>query len=175
MLIDNRLQGVQLPENNPFHPIKGRKPIEKGRDRTPAQRHFLSQPPQWQCGWPRSFSTSQDVPDHILFSGHQDLYASRNVGPVSPHPIPRLCQEAFSKSWGGKSIMWLQLAGLEKTAASIFQARILEQVSTPYCRYLPDPGTETVSLASPVLACRFFITSTTWEALSYLDVSKAQN
>jgi len=71
--------------------------------------------------------------------------------------------------------MWLQLAGLEKTAASIFQARILEQVATPYCRYLPDPGTETVSLASPVLARRFFITSTTWEALSYLDVSKAQN
>ena len=30
--MNNRLLGVQLPENNPFHPIKGRKPIEKGRD-----------------------------------------------------------------------------------------------------------------------------------------------
>jgi len=29
---------------------------------------------------------------------------------------------------------------------------------------LPDPGIEPVSLASPVLAGRSFITSTTWEA-----------
>ena len=69
--------------------------------------------------------------------------------------------------------MWLQLVGLEKRAASIFQARILEQVAIPTPGDLPDPGTETVSLASPVLAGRFFTTST-WEALSYLDVSKAQ-
>ena len=30
--------------------------------------------------------------------------------------------------------------------------------------YLPDPGMETASLASPALAGRFFITSATWEA-----------
>ena len=29
---------------------------------------------------------------------------------------------------------------------------------------LPNPGTEPLSLISPVLAGRFFITSTTWEA-----------
>ena len=34
----------------------------------------------------------------------------------------------------------------------------------PPPRDLPDPGTEPVSLKSPVLAGRFFTTSTTWEA-----------
>ena len=32
---------------------------------------------------------------------------------------------------------------------------------------LPDPGVKPVSLTSPALAGRFFITSTTWEASSY--------
>ena len=31
---------------------------------------------------------------------------------------------------------------------------------------LPDPGIEPMSLMSPILACEFFITSTTWEAPS---------
>ena len=37
--------------------------------------------------------------------------------------------------------------------------------------YLPDPGTEPSSLTSPVLAGRFFTTSTTWEALRCVHVT----
>ena len=37
----------------------------------------------------------------------------------------------------------------------ILQARILEGVAISYCKDLPNPGIETVSLA---LACRFFTT-----------------
>ena len=33
---------------------------------------------------------------------------------------------------------------------------------------LPDPSIKPGSLASPALACRFFTTSSTWEALIYL-------
>ena len=46
----------------------------------------------------------------------------------------------------------------------ISQARILKQVAIPTPRDLPDPGIESVSLASPALASGFFITSATWEA-----------
>ena len=34
---------------------------------------------------------------------------------------------------------------------------------------LTDPGTEPKSLMSPALACRFFITSATWEALCFFN------
>ena len=37
----------------------------------------------------------------------------------------------------------------------IFQGRILEQVACPTPEYLPDPGTEPVSVASPTLVGRF--------------------
>jgi len=40
----------------------------------------------------------------------------------------------------------------------IFQARILEWVAFPPPSYLPDPGIEPASLASPALAGGFFIT-----------------
>ena len=35
---------------------------------------------------------------------------------------------------------------------------------------LPNPGNKPMSLTSPVLAGRFFITSTTWEAQEYWTV-----
>ena len=38
----------------------------------------------------------------------------------------------------------------------------------PSSRDLPDSGIEPTSLMSPVLAGKFFIISTTWEALSCL-------
>ena len=41
----------------------------------------------------------------------------------------------------------------------IFQARILEQLSCPTSGYLPKPGIEPVSFASPVLAGGFFTTA----------------
>ena len=47
----------------------------------------------------------------------------------------------------------------------ILQARILEWVVISSPGDLPDPGIEPTSLISPALADRFFITSTTWEAL----------
>ena len=46
----------------------------------------------------------------------------------------------------------------------ILQARIQEWVVVPSSRASPNPGIEPVSLMSPALAGRFFITSTTWEA-----------
>lgn len=42
MLIDHRLQGAELPGNNPFYPVKGRKPAEKGMDRTLLLRGVFS-------------------------------------------------------------------------------------------------------------------------------------
>ena len=47
----------------------------------------------------------------------------------------------------------------------ILQARILEWVAMPSSEDLPDPGTEPVSLMSPVLPGGFFTTSTIWEAV----------
>ena len=40
----------------------------------------------------------------------------------------------------------------------------------PFSRDLPNPEIETASLESPALAGGFFTTSTTWEALSLLEV-----
>ena len=45
------------------------------------------------------------------------------------------------------------------------QARILEWVTMPFSRGSSNPGIKPASLVCPVLAGRFFITSTTWEAL----------
>ena len=50
------------------------------------------------------------------------------------------------------------------SACGILQAKILEWVSMPYSRDLPDPGIEPVSLMSPALAGGFFTTSTTQES-----------
>ena len=47
----------------------------------------------------------------------------------------------------------------------ILQVRILEWVTMPFSRDLPDPGIEPASLMSPVLAGRFFTTSATWAVL----------
>ena len=46
----------------------------------------------------------------------------------------------------------------------ILQARTLARLSRPPPEDLPDPGTEPVSLTSPVLAAGFFTTSATREA-----------
>ena len=52
----------------------------------------------------------------------------------------------------------------------ILQARILEWVAMPPPQgNIPDPETEAASLKSPVVAGRFFTTSTTWEALYPLN------
>ena len=51
----------------------------------------------------------------------------------------------------------------------ILQARILESVSMPSSGDLPNPGFELISLMSPALAGRFFITCTTWETSSRQD------
>ena len=48
----------------------------------------------------------------------------------------------------------------------ISQARILEWVAISYPGYLPNPGIEPLSLASPALAGGFFTTSAAWEACS---------
>ena len=42
----------------------------------------------------------------------------------------------------------------------ILQARILEWVTMPFSRDLPDPGIKSMSLLSPALVGRFFTTST---------------
>ena len=53
------------------------------------------------------------------------------------------------------------------SAHGILQARILARVTISFSRGFPDPGIKTESLMSPALASGFFITSTTWEALSF--------
>ena len=52
-------------------------------------------------------------------------------------------------------------AAAHKTPLSVefFQPRILEWVAISNSRYLPNPGTEPISLASPALAGRFFTTT----------------
>ena len=52
----------------------------------------------------------------------------------------------------------------------ILQARMLEWVSIPFSRNLPNPRNEPASLKSPALAGRFFTTTTTWEALSLYHI-----
>ena len=47
----------------------------------------------------------------------------------------------------------------------ILQARIVEWVAMPSSRGSPNSGVKPVSLMSPVLAGKFFTTSTIWEAL----------
>ena len=47
----------------------------------------------------------------------------------------------------------------------ILQARILEWVATPSSRDLPNSQIKPMSFMPPALACRFFTTSTTREAL----------
>ena len=47
----------------------------------------------------------------------------------------------------------------------ISQARILERLPFPPPGDLPDPGIKPVFLTSPVLARRFFTTSTTWDSV----------
>ena len=46
----------------------------------------------------------------------------------------------------------------------VLPARILECVSMPSSRGLPDPGIEPAFFTSPALAGEFFTTSATWEA-----------
>ena len=50
----------------------------------------------------------------------------------------------------------------------ILRGQILEWVPCPSPGDLPNPGIKPVSLTSPVLAGRFFTTSTTWETLRLL-------
>ena len=45
-------------------------------------------------------------------------------------------------------------------------------LSCPSPGHLPNPRTEPYSLKSPALACEFFTTSTTWEALRRDEVAK---
>ena len=56
----------------------------------------------------------------------------------------------------------------------ILQVRILEGVAIFFFRDLPYPGIKLTSLISPVLAGRFFTTSTTWEA-SVLTLSSGNS
>ena len=49
------------------------------------------------------------------------------------------------------------------TVHEIFQARTLEWLPLPALGDLPNPGDESISLASPTLVVRFFTSSTTWE------------
>ena len=65
----------------------------------------------------------------------------------------------------------LQLRGLCPPGSSVLgisQAGVLEWVPLPAPGSLPNPGIEPVSLASPALAGRFFITSTIWETPPYV-------
>ena len=58
----------------------------------------------------------------------------------------------------------------------IFQARILEWVAIPSPGDLPNPEIEPTSLASPVLAGRFFTHCATWEASQlYLSIPNSKS
>ena len=49
----------------------------------------------------------------------------------------------------------------------VLPARILECVTMPSSRDLPDPGIEPAFLTSPALAGEFFTSSATWEAQGF--------
>ena len=70
-------------------------------------------------------------------------------------PLPNMISTNISAPWSG----WLG-----SSAHRIFQARVLEWLSFPIRRGLPDPGIKPVSLASHALTGRFFTNSATWEA-----------
>ena len=61
--------------------------------------------------------------------------------------------------------LWTVARQFPLSMGLILQAGILEWVAMPSPPGdLPDPGMESMSLMSPVLAGGFFITSTTWKA-----------
>ena len=83
------------------------------------------------------------------------------------------CLTSLISGGGGKSLqsclllcnpMECSLPGF--SVPGILQAGILERVAISSSRDLPDPGIKPTSLMSPVLACGFFTTSATWEALT---------
>ena len=72
--------------------------------------------------------------------------------------VMSLC-EPMDCSPPGSSVHW------------IFQAGMLEQVATSYCRGLPNPGTQSDSLVSPALAGRFFATVPTGKPIRVILAS----
>ena len=62
----------------------------------------------------------------------------------------------------------LQPARDKNVHGRINQARTLEWVAISFSRDLSNPGSKPTSYMSPALAGRFFVTSTTWEALMLL-------
>ena len=80
------------------------------------------------------------------------LCSSVCVHAKSPQLCPTL-RNPLDCSWPGSFVH------------GIFQARILEWVSMPSSRALPNSGIKPASLKSPALAVRFFTTSANWGAL----------
>ena len=81
----------------------------------------------------------------------------------------------YSCIWHAKSLQFCLIlydatdcSPPDSSLQGILQARILEWVACPLPGYLPDPGIEPVSLASPALTGRFFTASGTWEACMYI-------
>ena len=85
------------------------------------------------------------------FEGGFDWNVNRLVGAKSLQSCLTLC-DSMDCSPPGSSVH------------GILQTRILEWAAMPSSRCLPDPGMETASLMSPILAGGFFTTSTTWKA-----------
>ena len=85
-------------------------------------------------------------PSPLTEQGNMSIYACMHA--KLPLSCPTLC-DTRDGSLPGSSVH------------GILQARLLE---CPHPGDLPDSGIEPMSLASPVLACGFFTTSTTWEA-----------
>ena len=64
--------------------------------------------------------------------------------------------------------LWTVVHSPGSSVHGILQARMLEWVTMPSSKDLPNPGIEPSCLRSPALADRFYTTSTSWEALKLL-------
>ena len=71
-------------------------------------------------------------------------------------PVASVVSDSLLTLWTGPARLLVH---------GIFQARILEWVAMPFSRGSSPPRDQSLSLMSPALAGRLFITSTTWEAL----------
>ena len=120
---------------------------------------YRSSPGYWTFAWKHLWHRRLKVP----------CLRITNISLCFEHCTPYVCVRA-RVCVSHFSCVWLcDLRACSPPGSSvhgILQARITQWMAMPSSRDLPNPGTEPMSLISPVVAGRFLTISATWEALS---------
>ena len=94
----------------------------------------------------------------------QDSLGPGSLSRLQGQLLNHVCVHKSLQLCPSLSAVWT-VARQAPLSVGILQARILKWVACPPPEDLPDPGIESVSFMSPVLADGFLTTSATWEAL----------